>query len=60
MSAEPTSVFISAPDGLRLHARYAGPRYAGGRPIACLPGLTRTTADFDPLTAARCTHAAAI
>jgi pimeloyl-ACP methyl ester carboxylesterase len=52
MPPTPTSLFISAPDGLRLHARCAGPRHAAGPPIVCLPGLTRTTADFDALTEA--------
>jgi pimeloyl-ACP methyl ester carboxylesterase len=52
MSFQSTSVFISAPDGLRLHARCAGPRHAEGPPIVCLPGLTRTSVDFDALTAA--------
>jgi pimeloyl-ACP methyl ester carboxylesterase len=43
--------FVSAPDGLRLHARGYGAR--GGRPpVVCLPGLARTTDDFDPLAAA--------
>ncbi len=44
-----TSTFISAPDGLRLHARCWGPRAARGLPVICLPGLARTTADFDAL-----------
>jgi len=43
------SVFISAPDGLKLHARCYGPRAANGLPVVCLPGLARTTADFDAL-----------
>ncbi|HEY1475983.1 MAG TPA: alpha/beta hydrolase [Pseudolabrys sp.] len=47
-----TSVFISAPDGLRLHARCYGRRSAPGLPVVCLPGLARTTADFDTLSAA--------
>jgi pimeloyl-ACP methyl ester carboxylesterase len=44
--------FVSAPDGLRLYARVYGPRHAELRPVVCLPGLTRTTADFDALAAA--------
>jgi pimeloyl-ACP methyl ester carboxylesterase len=44
-----TSTFISAPDGLKLHARCWGPRAARGLPVICLPGLARTTADFDAL-----------
>jgi pimeloyl-ACP methyl ester carboxylesterase len=43
------SIFISAPDGLKLHARCYGPRAANGLPVVCLPGLARTTADFDAL-----------
>ena len=44
-----SSVFVSAPDGLRLHARCYGRRSAGGLPVVCLPGLARTAADFDTL-----------
>ena len=43
------SVFISAPDGLKLHARCYGPRAASGLPVVCLPGLARTAADFEAL-----------
>ena len=45
------SIFVSAPDGLRLHVRAWGPRTAPGLPVVCLPGLARTTADFDTLAA---------
>ncbi|MGH6664812.1 MAG: alpha/beta fold hydrolase [Pseudolabrys sp.] len=44
-----TSAFISAADGLRLHARCHGPRSARSLPVVCLPGLARTAADFDAL-----------
>ena len=44
-----TSTFISAPDGLRLHARCYGARSAPTLPVVCLPGLARTAADFDTL-----------
>jgi len=44
-----TSVFISAPDGLRLHARSYGRRSAPALPVVCLPGLARTAADFEAL-----------
>jgi len=44
-----TSTFISAPDGLRLHACCYGPRSAPTLPVVCLPGLARTAADFDAL-----------
>ena len=46
-----SSVFISAPDGLKLHARCYGPRSAS-RTVVCLPGLARTAADFETLAAA--------
>jgi pimeloyl-ACP methyl ester carboxylesterase len=45
------STFVSAPDGLRLHARCYGPRSAE-RAVVCLPGLARTAADFETLAAA--------
>ena len=48
-SPAPTSVFISAPDGLKLHARCHGRRSAAALPVLCLPGLARTAADFDAL-----------
>jgi pimeloyl-ACP methyl ester carboxylesterase len=44
-----TSVFISAPDGMRLHTRCHGRRSTSGLPVVCLPGLARTAADFDAL-----------
>jgi pimeloyl-ACP methyl ester carboxylesterase len=44
--------FVSAPDGLRLHARGYGTRDGRRRPVVCLPGLARTTDDFDVLAAA--------
>ncbi len=43
------SVFVSAPDGLKLHVRSYGSSVAAGLPVVCLPGLARTTADFDVL-----------
>lgn len=46
------SVFISASDGLRLHARCIGPRQTSQPPVVCLPGLTRTANDFDVLAMA--------
>ncbi|HYC15689.1 MAG TPA: alpha/beta hydrolase [Pseudolabrys sp.] len=45
------SIFITAPDGLRLHARCYGQRSARATPVMCLPGLTRTTDDFELLAA---------
>jgi pimeloyl-ACP methyl ester carboxylesterase len=49
MLVEPSSVFISAADGLRLHARVYGPLTTASLPVICLPGLTRTEADFEAL-----------
>jgi pimeloyl-ACP methyl ester carboxylesterase len=48
----PSSIFLSAPDGLRLHARSYGRRSASGLPVVCLPGLARTAEDFETLAAA--------
>lgn len=48
---KPRSIFITAQDGLRLHVREFGPR-AAALPVVCLPGLARTTADFDALAPA--------
>ena len=47
-----TSIFVTAPDGLRLHVREYGPRLAPRLPVICLPGLARTAADFEPLATA--------
>lgn len=45
----PSSTFISAPDGLRLHASCYGQRSSPKTPVVCLPGLARTAADFEAL-----------
>jgi pimeloyl-ACP methyl ester carboxylesterase len=47
-----SSHFISAQDGLKLHVRAYGPRTAAGPPVVCLPGLARTSGDFDTLAIA--------
>ena len=52
MTSAPTSHFIAAPDGLKLHVREYGRRDEATLPVLCLPGLARTTADFEPLAAA--------
>jgi len=39
--------FYTAPDGLKLHARLYGEQ--NGRPVVCLPGLTRNARDFHEL-----------
>jgi pimeloyl-ACP methyl ester carboxylesterase len=46
---EGRSIFVPSPDGLRLHVREYGGATAPSMPVVCLPGLTRTTADFDDL-----------
>jgi pimeloyl-ACP methyl ester carboxylesterase len=51
-SSEPTSLFVSAPDGLRLHVRDYGGASRPGLPVVCLPGLARTAADFEALAGA--------
>jgi pimeloyl-ACP methyl ester carboxylesterase len=51
-ATQPCSVFVSAPDGLKLHVRAWGSRTAAGVPVVCLPGLARTTADFETLATA--------
>lgn len=43
------SLFHSARDGLRLHARAYGPEIDKHLPVICLPGLARTSADFHEL-----------
>ena len=45
-------MFVTAPDGLKLHVRCYGPRLAPQLPVVCLPGLTRTAADFEELASA--------
>lgn len=51
MFAQVQDVFFRSADGLRLHARDIAPPDGGNRALAvlCLPGLTRTAADFDTL-----------
>lgn len=50
-SNDPYSVFVTASDGLRLHARCYG-RSTSRLAVVCLPGLARTAADFDVLATA--------
>jgi len=52
MSADYTSHFIAAQDGLKLHVRVYGAPTASHLPVVCLPGLARTSADFEELAAA--------
>ena len=51
-AAGATSVTVTAPDGLKLHVRCYGSRLAPYLPVVCLPGLTRTAADFQELAVA--------
>lgn len=44
--------FISARDGLKLHARDYGPLASPSLPVVCLPGFARTAADFHELALA--------
>lgn len=48
LSPEPVSRFMSAPDGLKLHLVDYDPGLSA-TPVVCLPGLSRTAADFDAL-----------
>ncbi len=57
MQESATSTFISASDGLRLHARCYGRSSLTGLPAICLPGLARTAADFEKLAIALSGHA---
>jgi pimeloyl-ACP methyl ester carboxylesterase len=51
------SLFVNAHDELHLHVREYGARDAPGTPVVCLPGLTRTVADFEALAPALAHHA---
>jgi pimeloyl-ACP methyl ester carboxylesterase len=48
----PKAIFISAPDGLRLHVSDYGRASLPALPVVCLPGLARTAADFEALASA--------
>lgn len=43
------SIWTSASDGLKLHAREYGPPVGGLTPVVCLPGLTHNAAAFHEL-----------
>jgi len=46
------SIFVATQDGLRIHLREFGVSTTSGLPVLCLPGLTRTVADFESLALA--------
>jgi len=50
--SHPVSHFITTQDGLKLHVRAYGSSATSALPVVCLPGLTRTGADFDTLASA--------
>lgn len=45
-------LFCQSADGLKLHGRAIGPKTGAALPVLCLPGLTRTTEDFDDIARA--------
>ena len=46
---ETAALFTTSKDGLKLHARRYGPAVAPRLPVVCLPGISRTVADFDDI-----------
>ena len=58
MSESFRDVFCQSADGLRLHAKVIGPDNSA-LPVLCLPGLTRTTDDFDDIACALATDPSA-
>jgi pimeloyl-ACP methyl ester carboxylesterase len=51
-AASAQSHFVTAHDGLKLHVREWAPARYRGVPVFCLPGLSRTVADFEVLATA--------
>ena len=49
-------VTFTSRDGLTLYARHYAPREAVGRPVVCLPGLTRNACDFHDLASFLSSH----
>ncbi len=58
MSAQFRDVYCQSADGLKLHAKVIGPENNSLLPVLCLPGLTRTTDDFDDIARAIATDPA--
>ena len=54
MSTPPqsNSTFVTAQDGLVLHALEFGSRASALKPVVCLPGFSRTAEDFTTLASA--------
>ena len=50
--SQPRDFYYSSNDGLRLYARDYGDPTSPWLPVVCLPGLTRTGADFHVLASA--------
>ncbi|MBN9586828.1 MAG: alpha/beta hydrolase [Afipia sp. 62-7] len=48
-------IFCQSADGLKLHAKVIGEDKGNALPVLCLPGLTRTTDDFDEIARALAT-----
>lgn len=57
MSQSFCDVYCQSADGLKLHAKIIG-QDSGALPVLCLPGLTRTTDDFDDIARAIATNGA--
>jgi len=55
---EEEDIFFRSQDDLLLHVRCYGGQDLPGRPLLCLPGLTRTARDFHSLAVALATHPA--
>ncbi|HSR78498.1 MAG TPA: alpha/beta hydrolase [Xanthobacteraceae bacterium] len=49
---QPKSTFVTAQDGLLLHALEFGSRASALKPVVCLPGFSRTAEDFTTLASA--------
>jgi pimeloyl-ACP methyl ester carboxylesterase len=55
-SAEWQDIYYASFDDLKLHARHYRVEEPKGRPVLCLPGLTRNAKDFHYLALALATH----